>query len=227
MKANRNPNLLEIDRPEDALIDANGAADESDGDNGDNVDGRTRRRQRNRTAVIDAMLAMIREGDLHPAAADIADRAGVSHRSIFRYFDDLDDLVRTTIDRALEEAAPYRGINDLGMGTTAERIDAYVDARIALYDHVDTMMQVAQRRADDIPSITEGFAAIVAGGRVQIRKHFAPEVETADPGERDDLVDAILVAASYESYSIHVRLMKQDHDRLRSAWRTSLTRLLR
>ncbi len=70
------------------------------------VDGRTMRRTRNRSAVITALLDMIREGDLHPGAAEIAERAGVSHRSIFRYFDDLDDLVRTAIDQAFVDAAP-------------------------------------------------------------------------------------------------------------------------
>jgi AraC-like DNA-binding protein len=40
-------------------------------------------------AFIDSMgWVLYREGDLAPSAADIADRAGISARSLFRYFDE-------------------------------------------------------------------------------------------------------------------------------------------
>ncbi len=112
----------------------------------DPVDGRTLRRTRNRTAVITALLDMIREGDLHPGAAEIAERAGVSHRSIFRYFDDLDDLVRTAIDQAFQDAGPLSRITDIGRGTLEDRVRVYVDERLALYDYVNGPMQVARMR---------------------------------------------------------------------------------
>ncbi|MGE5211966.1 MAG: TetR/AcrR family transcriptional regulator, partial [Acidobacteriota bacterium] len=99
----------------------------------EHVDGRTLRRTRNRTAVIDALLEIIREGNLRPGASEIADRAGVSHRSIFRYFDDLDDLARTAIDHAFEQAGPMADIPDIGSGPLDERIATYVDARLALF----------------------------------------------------------------------------------------------
>ena len=99
---------------------------------GEHVDGRTLRRTRNRTAVIAALLAIIREGNLRPGASEIADRAGVSHRSIFRYFDDLDDLVLTAIDHAFEEAGPLAGVPDIGAGSLDERIATFVDARLAV-----------------------------------------------------------------------------------------------
>ena len=93
----------------------------------------TMRRNRNRTAVITALLEMIREGDLHPGAAEIADRAGVSHRSIFRYFDDLDDLVRTAIDQAFQDAAPLSTIPDRVPRPSEHRIADLVDERLALF----------------------------------------------------------------------------------------------
>ena len=120
---------------------------------GVHVDGRTLRRTRNRTAVIAALLEIIREGNLRPGASEIADRAGVSHRSIFRYFDDLDDLVRTAIDHAFEQAGPMADIPDIGSGSFDERIARFVDARLALFESVDGTMQLARMRAPSIPSI--------------------------------------------------------------------------
>lgn len=188
------------------------------------VDGRTMRRNRNRTAVITALLTMIREGDLHPGAAEIADRAGVSHRSIFRYFDDLDDLVRTTIDQALADAAPLSTIPDIGVGTVEKRIENFVDSRLALLEHVDGPMQVARMRAASIPSIDEEIAKIATQFCRQIDEHFAPELP--DDERRGRLVDSVLVLTSYDSYSLHLRLLGHDIDEIRTSWNTSLHALL-
>ncbi len=192
----------------------------------ESVDGRTMRRNRNRAAVISALLTMIREGDLHPGAAEIAERAGVSHRSIFRYFDDLDDLVRTAIDQAFSEAATLAAIPEIGSGDLAERVAAIVDARVALYEYVDGPMQVARMRAGSIPAIDEELALIAEQFRRQIADHFAPELARSRIEARAELADGVLVLTSYESYSLHRRLLRHDADTIRSSWSTTLLTLL-
>jgi AcrR family transcriptional regulator len=190
------------------------------------TDGRTLRRTRNRSAVIRALLEMIREGDLHPAAAEIAERAGVSHRSIFRYFDDLDDLVRTAIDQAFADAAPLAQVPDIGFGTLEERITKLVDARLGLYRSVDGAMQLARMRAYSIPSIDEEIAGIAEMFRRQLDEHFAPELSVHGHPDREFVVDAALVQTGYEAYSIHLRFLGSSPERMRAAWITGLTTLL-
>jgi AcrR family transcriptional regulator len=190
------------------------------------VDGRTLRRTRNRTAVIVALLEIIREGNFHPGASEIADRAGVSHRSIFRYFDDLDDLVRTSIDHAFEEAGPRAQITQIGEGPLSTRIETFVDGRMALFALVDGTMQLARMRANSIPSIDEGIAEIAELFRTQIAEHFAPELDVFGSDDRPLMVDAILVSTSYDSYAIHLRLLHSDLDRIRAAWVTAITAML-
>ena len=192
----------------------------------DHIDGRTLRRTRNRTAVIDALLEIIREGNLRPGASEIADRAGVSHRSIFRYFDDLDDLVRTAIDHAFRDAGPMAEIPGLGSGSLDERIARFVDARLALYESVDGTMQLARMRAPSIPSIDEGIAEIAALFETQIAEHFAQELAPIDEQDRDLLVDGVLVLTSYDSFTIHRRLLHNDADRIRAAWLCALGAML-
>ncbi len=193
----------------------------------EHVDGRTLRRTRNRTAVIAALLAIIREGNLRPGASEIADRAGVSHRSIFRYFEDLDDLVLTAIDHAFDEAGPLAEIPDIGSGSLDERIATLVDARIELFESVDGTMQLARMRAPSIPSIDEGIAEIAVVFRAQIAEHFATELAAVDEADRDLLVDAVLVLTSYDSFTIHRRLLHSDTDRIRAAWLCALGALFR
>jgi AcrR family transcriptional regulator len=190
------------------------------------VDGRTMRRTRNRTAVIAALLAIVREGNLRPGAAEIADRAGVSHRSIFRYFEDLDDLARTAIDYAFMEAGPLADIPEIGEGDLPGRIAAMVDARLALYESVDGTMQLARMRASSIPSIDEGIARIAVVFKEQVTEHFATELATIDEVERDLMIDAILVLTSYDSFTLHRRVLRSDAERTRAAWVYSLSTLL-
>lgn len=192
----------------------------------ENTDGRTMRRTRNRAAVVTALLELIREGDLEPSAVAIAERAGVSHRSIFRYFDDLDDLVRTCIDQAISESKPYGHLEDPGEGTFDERVSRFVDTHIRLFAHLDRPMQVARMRAYSIPSIDEAIARVSEFARCQIRHHFAPELATYDEAKRDDIVDAVLVLTSYDAYSIHIRHFARSTDQIRTSWTTALTAVL-
>jgi AcrR family transcriptional regulator len=185
------------------------------------------RRTRNRTAVITALLDMVREGDLHPGAAEIAERAGVSHRSIFRYFDDLDDLVRTTIDQAFRDAEPISSLPKTGVGTLDERVAGMVDARLALFEYVDGPMQLARMRAFTLPAIDEEIAAIAEHFREQLREHFATELSGIDRPDREFIVDTILVLTSYESYAIHLRLLGSSRERMRAAWIAGVSALLR
>ncbi|MEW5684896.1 MAG: TetR/AcrR family transcriptional regulator [Pseudomonadota bacterium] len=58
------------------------------------VDGRRRRGQDNRARIVAAMLEIIREGVMTPNAEQVAARAEVGLRTVFRHFDDMDSLYR-------------------------------------------------------------------------------------------------------------------------------------
>src|SRR3954470_19450239 len=79
------------------------------------LDGRAARSARTRDAVVRALLDLIAEGELRPTAGRIAERAGISLRSVYVHFDDLDDLfvaaAREQRGRvsALVRALPERG----------------------------------------------------------------------------------------------------------------------
>ena len=56
------------------------------------VDGRRARRHRSRDLAVDALLDLLNEGVVRPTAQQVAERSGVSLRSIFRIFDDVESL---------------------------------------------------------------------------------------------------------------------------------------
>ena len=84
------------------------------------LDGRRVRREQNVDAVVDAMLDLLGEGHLSPGAAAVAERSGVSLRSVFRYFDDMDSLTDRAIARQMERAAPLFDLLD-DSGDLADR----------------------------------------------------------------------------------------------------------
>jgi hypothetical protein len=63
------------------------------------TDGRLLRSQRTKRAIVDALLDLIREGHHKPSSAEIADRAGVTQRTLFNQFGDMDSLLRAIAAR--------------------------------------------------------------------------------------------------------------------------------
>jgi AcrR family transcriptional regulator len=184
------------------------------------TDGRSLRRSHNRTAVIISFFHLIREGSLDPSVPEIADRAGVSHRSVFRYFDDLDDLVRLTLDHAVNETMSLRAIPDLGVGPLERRIDIYVETRLRVHIKAYTVSRVAHIKAQKIPSIEEGLRALTVITRSQMAEHFAAECDHSS--HRELLVDALMVLTSFEAYDYQRRLLGHSMERIRHVWHNSL-----
>ena len=60
------------------------ASESTSGSHSNPGDGRRLRRERNRDAVIEALLDLFGEGNLQPSTDEIAVRSGVSARSLFR-----------------------------------------------------------------------------------------------------------------------------------------------
>lgn len=187
---------------------------------GNEFDGRSLRRSRNRTAVIISLFQLIREGSPDPSVPEIADRAGVSHRSVFRYFDDLNDLVRLTVDHAVHETMPLRAITDLGVGPLERRIDIYVETRLRVHARAYAVSRVAHIKAQKIPAIEEGLRALTVITRSQMAEHFA--AECGHSPDREMLLDALMVLTSFEAYDYQRRLLGHDLERIRHVWHSSL-----
>lgn len=57
-------------------------------------DGRRKRSGQSRRLIVEAMIALVQEGHMSPSAAQVAERAGVGLRSVFRHFEDMETLYR-------------------------------------------------------------------------------------------------------------------------------------
>jgi TetR/AcrR family transcriptional regulator of autoinduction and epiphytic fitness len=193
----------------------------------EHVDGRSLRRERNREAVIEAFLTLVREGNFDPGGAEIAERAGVSHRSVFRYFDDLAELMITAIARELERGLPLGALDRVGEGPFEDRLERIVDAKLAMFQKLHGIATVTRLRAVAIPSLTVAFADITAGFRKVMEQHFAAELARIPEADRPGIADGAQVLLSWDAYDLHTRLYGHDVDRIRQSTIVSVRALLK
>ncbi len=161
------------------------------------VDRRRLRSERGREQVVDALLALYDEGDAQPGAARIAERAGVSERSVFRYFADLDALAEEAVARQIERVR-HLFAPPPAHGPLEQRIRALVDQRLAIHDGVAIVAAAGARIEASAPSVAEAFAYRRRLLREQVAVQFAPELATAHGRDRTELLDALAAAAGFE-----------------------------
>lgn len=191
------------------------------------VDGRTARRDRNRMAVLDAVLELFEEGNLNPGVHEVADRSGVSLRSVYRYFEDLDELITAAIDRHLERTRPLFDIDRLGEGPLPERIHRFTERRLRLFDAMRVIYRASRVRAASDPQVQAGLMDTYQWLGEQTHDMFAPELAQVEEGEpRDDVRYTIDLLTQFDSLEHLRHRCGLDRDETVGYLRRSLTRVL-
>jgi len=189
-------------------------------------DGRTARRERNREAVVTALLGLYRDGVLAPSADDIAARAGVSARSLFRYFADVGDLASEAVARQQEHLAPLLELDLDPEAPLDERIDAFVAARIRLLDAMGEVGRVARFRAFQQPIVATGLTRVRRVLREQVTVVIGPALADRPADERQALLAAADVLCSWEAHDLMRHDQGLDADATSAAMALALRRLL-
>jgi AcrR family transcriptional regulator len=161
------------------------------------VDKRRLRTERGRDLVVTALLEFFDEGESQPGAARIAARAGVSERSVFRYFDDLDALAAEAVERQIARTRDLFAPPDTG-GSLDRRVRALADQRLRIHDAVATVSEAGRRIEARAPSVAAAFAFRRRLLREQVATQFASELDRHRGRARAELLDAADAAASFE-----------------------------
>jgi AcrR family transcriptional regulator len=170
-------------------------------------DGRTLRAERSRRAIVEALFALVGEGVLQPTAQQVADRARVGIRTVFRHFEDMDSLYAELDARLRGEAWPLLA-QALPGGSLAARARALVERRGELFERIAPYKRSANLERWRSPFLRERHGELVRGLRAALLRGL-PELAAAPT----DLVDALELATSFEAW-----------DRLRSDQRLSRER---
>src|SRR4051812_32742925 len=111
-------------------------------------DGRVLRGERNREAIVDALLALYDDGVLRPSVNDVAERAGVSARSVHNHFVDMEALRAEVAERQFQRYADLWEPPGADLELD-ERIAQLVDRRSALFEAITPVRRAAMLSVHD------------------------------------------------------------------------------
>lgn len=186
----------------------------------DASDGRRQRSERSRAQIIEAMFALIREGEMSPSAARVAERAEVGLRTVFRHFEDMDSLYVEMAERINGEVMP-KVLAPFEAKEWRERFFEHLDRRIAIYEHVLPVRVSANLRRFQSRFLMEEYRRNLLMERSALMA-LLPEEISRDPV----LFAAIETSASFQTW----RRLRQDSDLspedARAVFRLVLERLI-
>jgi AcrR family transcriptional regulator len=156
------------------------------------VDGRRERGHRNKTAVVSALLDLYADGEPNPSAARVADVAGVSERSVFRYFDDMEDLASAAVELQWDRVKPlYLDLDSTGDFET--RLQSIVNHRLRLHESIAGVFKVATMTAIRRPAVALAVEQRRQYLRSQTTQQLASETDRCgDAPVRRIIIDHIL-----------------------------------
>ena len=187
---------------------------------GDETDGRRRRSQRSRAAIAHAMLELLREGDIAPSSATIAERAGVTQRTLFNQFGDMASLIRTVLALQVERVVEL--LPDAGTGTAGERLDRFTDQLAELLEDTMHVRWAVVIERDPTPELAEAAKAAHALVWERFERGFAAELAALDEDRLQAVAEVVDVLADPAAW----RLRRVHHGRSFEAARAAVRRIL-
>lgn len=184
------------------------------------LDGRTLRAERTRSAVVEAHLQLLDEGNLRPTMEEVARRAGVSERSVFQHFEDREALFAAVSARQADRIQALR-LELPVAGPLAQRLEAFVDQRARVLEFISPVRRAALLEEPFSEFLGEGLMAVRRLGAEEVRAVFAAELH-------DDATAAALVAAtSWSAWENLRRHQGLSVDAARAAMRRAIEALIR
>jgi TetR/AcrR family transcriptional regulator, regulator of autoinduction and epiphytic fitness len=164
------------------------------------VDGRTARAERTRSAIVEAHLALIAEGDLKPTGERIAERAGVSLRALWANFKDMEALFRASGERLSErqdaEFVPVPVALPL-----SRRINEFCRQRARILELIAPSARAAQLLEPFSAQLRSNRANNISRVQREIAELFAHELDAAGSA-RAQLLAALTVASTWAAWSM-------------------------
>lgn len=138
-------------------------------------DGRRARRDRSREQAVDAVLELLDEGIARPTAQQVAMRSGVSLRSIFRIFDDVDSLHSEAALRQLDRNR-HLYVQAPDAGPLTRRVKAVVELHDQLYSAVAPVRRAGMRASHTSDALADQLDENRTWLHEEINRVFAAEL---------------------------------------------------
>lgn len=159
------------------------------------TDGRVRRSERSREAIVSALYDLIGAGTLQPTAQQVADHAGVGIRSVFRHFSEMESLYAAMVGRIQQQALDIMSSGDRS-GTLAHRATSMVQQRARLFERIAPYKRSADTLRWRSSFLRERHARMQRALRADML-NWLPELRRS-PSE---MVEAVDLATSFDAWN--------------------------
>lgn len=166
------------------------------------TDGRRERSRSSRSKIIAAMLDLVGNGDVAPSAARVAEVAGVGLRSVFRHFDDMDELYKEMGDVIEARVMPI--ILQAPSGATwKEKLIDIAHRRVKVFETILPFRISANLKRFQSPYLMQDYRRMLRLESETVEAHLPRAV-------KDDVVAArgLNVILSFQTW----RLLRHDQD---------------
>ena len=162
------------------------------------LDGRHSRTARSRLAICEACLDLVQEGALQPSADEIAERAGVSRRSVFNHFADLAELYDAVVEVGMQRCAPL--LEEISEGEpVAQRVARFAEVRTKFLEATAPFTRALTAQALVGPAVDQALRVSRDALRLQhreVERLFQRELAVVSPQERAEILEAISAGTS-------------------------------
>ncbi|MGN6474268.1 MAG: TetR/AcrR family transcriptional regulator, partial [Mycobacteriales bacterium] len=162
-------------------------------------DGRLARSARTRLAIVDALRALNQEGDLRPTAPRIAERAGVSLRTVWQHFEDFEALLLEAGQRDFELVIQRVRPIDAGLPLD-DRVRLLVAQRCETFAELAPVWRAARLHEPFSAQLRRSRDRLVRASRVELQRVFATELEAMPTPARRVMLDALQVATNFPAW---------------------------
>ncbi len=162
--------------------------------------GRSRSARTRTAASSTPFCPLIDGGNLRPTAREVADEAGVSLRSVYVHFDDVESLFVAASARHFEHVQGLHLPCDPTASLDQRIVDASSTRRLGIYGPAPRSAGPPCCRSRSRPPSARRWTSGAQAGRAELDTVFAPELEEVAPAERPRLRAALEVALSNSTW---------------------------
>jgi AcrR family transcriptional regulator len=182
------------------------------------------RSARTKQLIIEAYLALAREHSPQiPTAAQIADRAGYSVRSVFERFPDIHSLQLAAVDHALSLLAPPPPSVD---GDRQTRIRSHVELRARTCDRWLPLWRSLVVNQNTSVELRRHVIKLRERAIERLETIYAPELSTLAAAERRHMLIVLEALLDAESWARMQEFFGLSYDEACIAWTQTIDRLL-
>jgi AcrR family transcriptional regulator len=193
------------------------------------LDGRQSRTARSRRAICEACLDLVMEGSLQPSADQIAERAGLSRRSIFNHFADLAELYDAVVEVGMQRCAPL--LEEISeREPVARRVEHLAQVRSGFLEATAGFTRALTAQALVGPAAGQAIRVSRNALETQhrdVERLFRRELLELSPPERAEVLEAMSAALSPLQWEYLRRSRGNSPSRARAVMQRTLTAILR